>query len=135
MFEEMLFRGCLQPVMINISKNVIAGIIITSILFSALHVSFYGFLSRFALGMILGLIYFYSKNIWLSVTFHFLNNAFGVTQLYSLSRKGLLTAVTASADDTLPLYYGVIALVIIYFAFKVFKRESEVVISMHNLGG
>ena len=132
-FEEMLFRGCLQPVMISITKNAFAGILITSILFSALHGSYYGFLSRLALGLILGYIFYYSKNLWLSIVFHFLNNALGVTQLYALSKKGLLNADVMN-DDTLPLYYGLIALVALYFAFRIFKKESEVVISMHNLG-
>jgi membrane protease YdiL (CAAX protease family) len=133
-FEEMLFRGCLQPVMINITKNVFAGILITGILFSALHGSFYGFLPRLALGLILGYIFYFSKNLWLSIIFHFFNNAMGITQMYALSRKGLLTQ-NAMNDDTLPLYYGLIAVVALYFAFKIFKKESEVVISMHNLGG
>jgi CAAX protease family protein len=132
-FEEMLFRGCLQPVMINITKNAFIGILITSILFSALHISFYGFLSRLALGLILGYIFYYSKNLWLPVIFHFLNNALGVTQLYALSKKGALST-NAMNEDTLPLYYGLIALAALYFAFKIFKKESEVVISMHNLG-
>lgn len=131
-FEEMLFRGCLQPVMINITKNVFVGILITSILFSALHASFYGFLSRLALGVILGYIFYYSKNLWLPVIFHFLHNALGVTQLYALSKKGLLNS-NAMSEDTLPLYYGLIALAALYFAFRIFKKESEVVISMHNL--
>lgn len=132
LFEEMLFRGALQPVMINITKNAFAGIFITSILFSALHVSFYGFLSRLALGLILGYIFYYSKNLWLSVIFHFLNNAIGITQLYVMSKKGLLTT-DAMTDDTLPLYYGLIAIAALYGAFNFFKKESEVVISMHNL--
>lgn len=132
LFEEMLFRGCLQPVIINITKNAFAGILITSILFSALHGSFYGFLTRLGLGLILGYIFYYSKNIWLSVTFHFLNNALGITQMYALSRKNLLTQ-NAMSEDTLPLYYGLIAIAALYFAFKFFKKESEVVISMHNL--
>ncbi len=131
-FEEMLFRGCLQPVMINITKNAVAGILITSILFSALHASFYGFLPRLVLGLILGYVFYFSKNLWLSIIFHFLNNAIGITQIYILSKKGLLTP-NAMNEDTIPLYYGLIALVALYFAFKVFKRESEVVISMHNL--
>lgn len=130
-FEEMLFRGSLQPVMINIAKNTFAGILITAILFSALHISFYGFLPRLALGLILGYIFYYSKNLWLPIIMHFLNNALGITQMYALSRKGLLTP-TVMSDDTLPLYYGLIAAGALYVAFKLFKRESEVVISLHN---
>jgi membrane protease YdiL (CAAX protease family) len=130
-FEEMLFRGCLQPVMINITKNAFAGIFITAILFSALHASFYGFLSRLALGLILGYIFYYSKNLWLSIIFHFLNNALGVTQLYALSKKGSLNPNVMN-DDTLPLYYGLIAVVALYFAFKVFKKESTFVLSLRH---
>jgi membrane protease YdiL (CAAX protease family) len=132
LFEEMLFRGCLQPVMINITKNAFAGILITGILFSALHGSFYGFLPRLALGLILGYIFYFSKNLWLSIIFHFFNNALGITQMYALSKKGLLTQ-NAMNDDTLPLYYGLIAVAALYWAFRFFKKESEVVISMHNL--
>ena len=36
-FEEMLFRGALQPIMINITKNAFIGIFLTSFLFSAIH--------------------------------------------------------------------------------------------------
>ena len=132
MFEEMLFRGGLQPIMINITKNAVAGILITGILFSAMHGSYYGFLPRLALGLILGYVFYFSKNLWLSIIFHFLNNALGITQMYALSRRGLLT-LNAMNDDTLPLYYGLIALLALYVAFRFFKKESEVVISMHNL--
>ncbi len=117
MFEEMLFRGALQPIMTGIVNNAVAGIIITSILFSALHGSYYGFLPRLALGLILGFIYYFSKNLWLSIIFHFLNNALGITQMYALSRRGLLTR-DAMNDDTLPLYYGLIAALALYLAFK-----------------
>src|SRR5258706_11305222 len=55
-FEEMLFRGSLQPVMISITKNTFAGILITSILFSAIHGSYYGFLPRVGLGLIIGYV-------------------------------------------------------------------------------
>lgn len=129
MFEEMLFRGSLQPIIINITKNAFVGILITSILFSAVHASFYGFLPRLALGIILGYIYYYSKNIWLSILMHFLNNAVGITQLYAISRKGLLNAQSMS-DDTMPLYYGLIAMLILFAALRFFKKESNFILSL-----
>lgn len=131
-FEEMVFRGALQPVFIRLTKNAFAGILITSILFSAIHISFYGFLPRIALGLIIGYIFYFSKNLWLSSITHFLYNALGVTQLYALSRQGMLTT-DAIKDDSFPLYYGLIAIAILFFLFVFFKRESNVVISMHNL--
>lgn len=133
LFEEMLFRGTLQPIMISATKNAFAGILITSILFSAIHMSYYGFLPRLALGLIIGYVYYFSKNIWLSVTTHFLYNAFGVTQLYALSKRGLLNSNAVNDSASFPVYYGLFAAVALYITFMVFKRESEVVISMHNL--
>jgi len=130
LFEEMLFRGALQPVMISITRNAFAGILITSILFSAIHMSYYGFLPRLALGLIIGYVFYFSKNLWLSVVTHFLYNGFGVTQLYSLTKAGQLDADTM--DDTFPLYYGLFAVAALFGIFYMFKKESEVVISMYN---
>ena len=132
LFEEMLFRGSLQPVMINITKNAFAGILITSILFSAIHISYYGFLPRLALGLIIGYVFYFSKNLWLSVLTHFLYNAFGVSQMYALSKQGLLNTESMK-DGSFPLFYGLIAAVALFVIFIFFKRESQVVISMHNL--
>lgn len=132
-FEEMLFRGALQQVMIRLTKNVFTGIIITSILFSAFHFSYYGFLSRLALGLIIGYIFYYSKNLWLASIAHFLYNAFGVTQLYALSRQGLLTEDALKDSGSVPLYWGLIAVFSLYFLFIFFKQESQVVRSLHTL--
>jgi uncharacterized protein len=76
--EEICFRGALQRIMIHITKNAWAGIIVTSILFSALHLQFQGFLPRMFLGMILGAIYWYSGSLWPSILAHFVNNAIQV---------------------------------------------------------
>jgi uncharacterized protein len=76
--EEACFRGALQRIMIHITKNAWIGIIVTSILFSALHLQFQGFLPRMFLGMILGAIYWYSGSLWPSILAHFVNNAIQV---------------------------------------------------------
>lgn len=123
LFEEFFFRGCLQQIMVSLTKNAFAGIFITSFIFSAIHFSFYGFLPRLALGMMLGYIFYFSKNLWLAIIAHFINNAFSVTALYNLSKSGKLNA--ESMDDTYPLYYGVVAAAAIIFLFIVYKRESD----------
>lgn len=76
--EEVCFRGALQRIMIHLTKNAWTGIIFTSILFSALHLQFQGFLPRMFLGMILGAIYWYSGSLWPSIIAHFVNNAIQV---------------------------------------------------------
>ncbi len=130
-FEEMFFRGCLQQVMVSLFRNALAGILVTSIFFSAIHLSFYGFLPRLFLGLMLGYIFYYSKNLWLSIAVHFLNNAIAVTQMYVLGRQGKLT--TEAMDETFPLYYGALGIAVVIALFYTFKNESELVISMKNM--
>lgn len=126
-FEEVLFRGGFQQVFIGWTKNKWAGIIITSILFSVVHFSYFGFLPRLALGMVLGLIFFYSRNLWLNVLLHFCNNALVVTQLYITSQQG--KAVEKTVDENLPVWWGIGALIVLFLLMQSFRRESNRVLS------
>ncbi|NCI48464.1 CPBP family intramembrane metalloprotease [Sediminibacterium roseum] len=128
LFEEVLFRGGLQQVMVGWTQNKWFGITITSILFSAIHFSYFGFLPRMALGMILGFTFYYSKNIWLSILIHFANNALVVTTLYVLARQG---KPIAENEETVPLWFGLIALPLIFLVFRFFKKESGRVLVRH----
>ena len=87
-FEETFFRGGMQNFLTRSTKMPWLAIVITSVLFSLAHLSYYGFLSRMALGIVLGLIYYYSQSIWLSIVAHFCNNGVAVTFMYVLSKQG-----------------------------------------------
>ena len=87
LFEEVFFRGTLQNLFLRWLKKPILAILITSILFSLVHSSIYLFLSRMALGFALGLMYYYSKNIWINIVAHFINNTFALTALYLMGNK------------------------------------------------
>ncbi len=73
--EEICFRGALQRIMIHLARHPWIGIVVTSILFSAFHLQFQGFLPRMFLGMLLGAIYWYSGSLWPSIAAHFVTNA------------------------------------------------------------
>ena len=81
-FEEVFFRGAVQNLLVKWLRKPIVGIIITSLVFSVIHLSIYLFLSRFVLGIALGLMFYFTKNIWITVIAHFLNNAIAVSQLF-----------------------------------------------------
>jgi len=91
--EELIFRGLLQKLMIDMVKNVHLAILITALLFSAFHFQFFSFLPRFVLGVLLGYLMYYGKSIWYPILAHFVNNAMGVIYYYFNSR--------GSADDML----------------------------------
>ena len=119
--EEVYFRGTLQKIVLDLTGKPYAAIILTAIFFSAIHFSFYGFLSRMALGMVLGYVYHYSKTIWLPVLLHFLNNGIAVVILYSIRNNP--ANVEKMMDDNLPIYWGIIALVGIYYLLQQLKNN------------
>jgi uncharacterized protein len=131
LFEEVLFRGGFQQILISWTKSKWIGIIITSIIFSAIHFSFFGFLPRLALGVVLGLIFYYSKNIWLNIFMHFLNNAFVVTELYILSRQG--KSVTKTLDESMPIWWGLLAGLLLLIFLKPFIAECRRVLQTNAL--
>ena len=121
--EESLFRGGLQNFMTRSTQKPWLAIIIVSILFSAVHFSFYGFLPRMFLGIILGLIYYSTGSLWLSILAHFANNAFAVSQYY-FSHS---TSVKQAAEENTPLsfvYIGLVALPFMIFLLSLLKRVS-----------
>lgn len=128
-FEEVLFRGAFQQLFVQWTKNPIAGIVITSVIFSVVHISFYGFLPRVGLGVVLGLIFFYSKNIWLCIAAHFLNNGFAVTQMYGLIRNGRVPE--EALEETFPIWMGGFAIAALILCFIIFKKESNRVMLQH----
>ncbi|HWK58822.1 MAG TPA: CPBP family intramembrane glutamic endopeptidase [Parapedobacter sp.] len=86
--EEFLFRGCVQGILQRWFRNPHAAIWVTAIVFSAIHLQFYGFLPRMLLGALFGYLLLWGKNIWLPVLAHFINNATAVISAFYLQRQG-----------------------------------------------
>lgn len=120
-FEETFFRGGLQNFLTRWFKGPWMAIILTSIIFSIIHLSFYGFLVRFALGVVLGFIFYYSKSLWLSILFHFLFNGIQVTIMYVMTIKEIKDK---NIEDNFPLWAGAIALVLLLYLFNLYRRTS-----------
>jgi hypothetical protein len=80
--EELLFRGMAQRLLIKMFQSPWAGIIVTALLFSAMHLQFYGFLPRFLLGIFLGAVYWYSGSLWVAILGHFVYDALLIVLAY-----------------------------------------------------
>ena len=126
-FEEVLFRSGLQRILVGLTKNAFLGILIASILFSAIHGSYFGFLPRIALGVVLGLIYHYSKNIWLAILMHFLNNAVVVIQIFMYTKAG--KPIKEAIEESMPIWYGLIGLFVVVPAILLLKKEANLFLS------
>ena len=123
-FEETLFRGALQGILQRWFKNAWVAIIVTGLLFSIIHFSWYGFLPRWALGILLGMVYYATGNIWYSIIVHFVNNALVVTYMYYKTMRG--EPIPSSTDAMFPLWVGVLALVAVVLLFRLLVKTAPV---------
>jgi membrane protease YdiL (CAAX protease family) len=98
--EELIFRGVLQRLMGTVVRNIHLNILICSVIFSAFHLQFYGFIPRLALGMLLGYSFHFSKSLWVPIMIHFLNNATAV--LVDLLYKRNLISLNPNENE----YFG-----------------------------
>ena len=121
------FRGGLQNFLTRSTKMPWFSIIVVSIIFSAVHLSYYGFLSRFFLGIVLGVLYHYSGKIWLNILGHFLNNAIAITVIYILTLQG--KPLKDVINDNSENFWGIILLpFVIWLLYKfwtVSKKNNE----------
>jgi membrane protease YdiL (CAAX protease family) len=124
--EEFLFRGVIQKHLIEWTRKPHLAIIISAIIFSAVHFQFYGFIPRVILGMIFGYLVFYSGSLWPAIFAHFFNNAMAVMAYKyagdSLGQSEIDTFGTTSSD----FYFILIGLVIAYFIGRhLFRKRVE----------
>lgn len=137
--EEVFFRGALQNLLTRWIKKPWIAITITSIIFSLVHISYFGFLPRFMLGVVLGVLFYYSKNIWTNILAHFLNNAIAVTQIYMLSlsgkidKKALADLDKAQASGWIFLVLGIISSIAMIAWLYFFKKESESTLTKQSI--
>jgi membrane protease YdiL (CAAX protease family) len=80
--EEFLFRGCIITWLKKQFCNKHIAIFLSALLFSAIHLQFYGFVPRFLLGLYLGYLFIWTGSLWACVIAHFINNAMTVVVAY-----------------------------------------------------
>lgn len=95
--EEMFFRGVLQPKMHLYTGSVHWGIWLSAIIFSAIHVQFYGFLPRVFLGAMFGYMYVFTGSLVYPILAHIINNTFTVLMVYA-SNQGMIEFDIESTD-------------------------------------
>lgn len=80
--EELLFRGIFQQIFQKWLRSGIVAVVVTAILFATLHFQFYGFIPRLILGIIFGLLFLWSRSVWLPFIAHLINNSVPVVLSY-----------------------------------------------------
>ena len=124
LFEELFFRGVVQNLLVRWLKKPFIAIAITSVLFSYIHASYYLFLSRFVLGYALGLLFYQSKNIWVNIFAHFMNNFIALLQLFIVNTSKTPLPSVITEDPKMPVWSLLITGGILYLLFQQFKKIS-----------
>jgi len=123
--EEMVFRGVLQKKLHSILQSPHLAIFVSSFIFSAIHMQFFGFLPRFILGIILGYLFYYSKNLWMPIIAHFINNALAVLIMYSAFANKLNTDISEIEKTDINFLQASISFVVVMLFIYLFKKINS----------
>jgi len=87
--EEILFRGTMMRTMQDSRLGNHAAVWIAAIVFSAIHLQFYGFIPRMLLGLWFGYLLVWTRSLWAPIIAHTLNNSTVVLFNY-LTNRGVI---------------------------------------------
>lgn len=126
--EELLFRGVILQLFVEWFKNKHLAIIVSAILFSALHLQFYGFLPRMVLGILFGYIFIWSGSLWLPILLHFIFNGITVVAAYLYNIGYIQTDVESFgvSDSALVVISSFVLIVLLLFVmFRMGRLKPE----------
>ena len=84
LLEEIFFRGLLQPLlMCSYPRQRWKVFLFTALIFSLLHFSPAGFLSRLVLGLTLSYLAYDSRGLRIPILMHLINNTLAILSLYA----------------------------------------------------
>lgn len=119
--EEFAFRGVIQSQIVKMFGNVHVGIWVSAIVFSAIHMQFYGFIPRMLLGAVFGYLVIYSGSIWAAVLAHFVNNLLAVLSVHVYGNLDLPEDGLEASVSNLPM--GIVSIVLVVGGlFLLFKK-------------
>ncbi len=126
--EEVFFRGALQKLLSSWFKNGHMAVWVTAFIFSAIHLQFYGFVPRLFMGAVLGYLFYYSKNLWVPIFYHFVNNAFVVVSNYSWGGSSFFEEME---KGSVAWYSWIILIVSLYLTYILFRKFRKYITPSH----
>ncbi|MCC5944038.1 MAG: CPBP family intramembrane metalloprotease [Bernardetiaceae bacterium] len=124
--EEYCFRGILQKRLRLLFSNPHVAIVLAAVVFSAIHVQFYGFLPRFLLGAMFGYLFYWSGNLKVAMFAHFVNNAAALFAVYLSGTQEMLENPAMQEVESMPTLIGsaAVSLVLCGFLLHYFYKIS-----------
>ncbi len=124
--EEFVFRGMLQNQFAVAFRNKHLAIWVSAILFSAIHMQFYGFVPRVLLGALFGYLYLWSENLLVPILAHFVNNGFTLVMLYMHKSEIIDYDLQNSESPTLAsvVLFSIITFGLVYYFRKLYLKHT-----------
>ena len=123
--EELLFRGVILRLVKEMTKSLHLAVIISAVIFSAIHLQFYGFFPRFLLGLLLGYSFVFTQNLWVPIFLHLINNASSVI-IYYLHYNGFIkTSMESFGASPNPVYIIGSLLATVWLMIILYQKEGQ----------
>ncbi|MDE7426955.1 MAG: CPBP family intramembrane metalloprotease [Muribaculaceae bacterium] len=86
--EELFFRGGFQRLLATGCMGKHASVWTAAVVFSAMHLQFFGFIPRLLLGAYFGYLLLWTRSLWIPVLAHAFNNIVFVVNRWTLTHSG-----------------------------------------------
>lgn len=125
-FEEWLCRGMVLRGLLTKMKPVWA-IVISALFFAVIHLNPWQALNAFAIGLVMGFVYYKTGSLWLTMLIHFVNNGTSVilAQFSSFEETEYWIDVLPMGTYVTLSIVGVITLVVCLLVFRRIPLEQE----------
>lgn len=129
--EELTFRGVLMNLFelkgerLKVKGNrTHLAIWCSAILFSAIHLQFYGFVPRMLMGALFGYMLVWTGSLWIPILMHFTNNAMAVLLYFVAYRAGWNMEQVDAIGTNDTLWLGVVSMVLTIVGIYAFRRST-----------
>jgi membrane protease YdiL (CAAX protease family) len=126
--EELLFRGVIQKIFTQWTKNHHWGIWISAIMFSALHLQFYGFFPRLLLGVMFGYLLVWTGSLWVPIIAHFVNNAAAVMVSWIVTDETTIKSFEELGNTPGTYYWVFISVIFTSLALILIYRQNQIAV-------
>jgi uncharacterized protein len=122
--EELVFRGILQQQLEKLLKNEHVTVWVSAAIFSAIHMQFEGFFARMILGALLGYLFVWTRNLWIPMIVHLLNNSLQIIAMYAANIKPE-DMEKMSSEDKMTWWMALISLVLVVIIGYFIKEHQK----------
>lgn len=132
--EELSFRGTLQQILESResrveSRKIHLAIWLTAIVFSAIHMQFFGFIPRMLMGAMFGYVFVWTGSLWAPILMHFTNNGIAVVAYYLTGPTTNDQGLTTNWADTVgagPMWWlGVLSILSVSLLLYCIRKSER----------